>query len=339
MNEPQKVNNVNNLRAIPVKIDWHAGLPIYASEAFLQSVGDEYGWIGGVEDSGQIRCILPYTVLRKPGFRIVRFRLETLPLERELQLGEERSFLNNTIAHFRATGADMIMPAANNSVFRTFPDGAVVAPYGTFIQDLNQQEESLLSDVYPDYRKNIRRAIRDEVQVSSGMQHLDAAYHLIADTLKRSNLKFKKHSEFRKPLLALGDNVRIFIAELKGVMQACLVTPFSEHSAYSWYSGTIENPVKGAMHLLQWEAIRQFHDMGVKRFNFTGVRIDPEKGSKQEGIRNFKMRFGGKLVQGYIWKYSFNPLKFAAYSVAVRLLWGDDVVQYKPSSEMEVVPG
>jgi len=330
---------MSNLRAIPVEINWHSGLPVYASEAFLKSVGDEYGWIGGIEESGQISCILPYTVIRKPGFRIARFRLETLPLQAELSLEEEKSFLNSAIAHFRSTGADMIMPAANNSVFRTFPDGAVVAPYGTLIKDLTQPEESLFNEVYPDYRKNIRRAIKDEVQVKNGMQYLDTAYDLIADTLKRSNLKFKKRAEFNKPLLALGDNVRIFVAERAGVIQACLATPFSQHSAYSWYSGTIENPVKGAMHLLQWEAIRQFRAMGVKRFNFTGVRLNPEKGSKQEGIRNFKIRFGGKLVEGYIWKYSFNPLKFAAYSVAVRFLWGDDVVQYKPSTEVEVVPG
>jgi hypothetical protein len=333
------VNNVNDLRAIPVEINWHSGLPIYASEAFLKAVGDEYGWIGGVDDSGQIRCILPYTVIRKPAFRIARFRLETFPLQGELELEEERSFLNSTIAYFRSTGADMIMPAANNAVFRTFPDGAVVAPYGTFIKDLSQPEETLFNEVYPDCRKNIRRAIRDEVQVKSGMQYLDATYNLIADTLKRSNLKFKKHSEFKKPLLAISENVRISIAECEGVIQACLVTPFSDNSAYSWYSGTIENPVKGAMHLLQWEAIRQFHSMGVKRFNFTGVRINPEKGSKQEGIMNFKLRFGGKLVQGYIWKYSFNPLKFAAYSVAVRLLWRDEVLQYRPAREVEGVPG
>lgn len=315
-----------HLTAAPVEIRWHPGLPIYASESFLKSVGNEYGWVGGTDDSGRLRCILPYTVIRKPGFRMVRFRVETVPLQEPLELAEEKSFLNSTIEYFHSSGADMIIPSPNNTIFRTYPDGAVAVPYGTFIQDLDREEEVLLGEVYADYRKNIRKAMKAGVQIKSGTEYLDTSYNLVADTLKRSDLKHKNYDDFKRSMLGLGENVRIFIAEHEGVVQACMVAPFSEHSAYSWYSGTITQPVKGAMHLLQWEAMRQFHEMGVKRFNFTGVRINPEKGSKQEGIMNFKMRFGGKLVQGYMWKYAFRPLKFAAYSLAARLLMGGDIV-------------
>jgi len=84
----------------------------------------------------------------------------------------------------------------------------------------------------------------------------------------------------------------------------------------------------GAMHLLHWEAIRHFRAMGVKRFNFTGVRIDPEKGSKQDGIRNFKVSFGGELAQGYIWQYSIHPLRFAAYCLAAHLFMRGNDIRY-----------
>ena len=40
----------------------------------------------------------------------------------------------------------------------------------------------------------------------------------------------------------------------------------------------------------------------------------------------FKERFGGQLFQGYMWKYSLRPLQYAAYSLAVRLLRGGDIV-------------
>jgi hypothetical protein len=316
----------SRLAAAPVEVRWHPGLPIYASEKFLKSVGNEYGWIGGSDESGHLRCILPYTVVHKPGFRMVRFRTETVPLQDGLDVAEEKSFLNSTIEYFRSAGADMVIPSSNNAIFRTYPDGALAVPYGTFIQDLDRPEEVLLNEIYPDYRKNIRKATKAGVQIKSGPEYLDTSYQLVAATLRRSGLKHKNYDEFKRSMLGLGENVRILIAEHEGVVQACMVAPFSEHSAYSWYSGTIAEPVKGAMHLLQWEAMRQFHEIGVKRFNFTGVRINPEKGSKQEGIMNFKMRFGGKLVQGYMWKFAFRPLKFAAYSLAARLLMGGDIV-------------
>ena len=319
-------NGAKSLTAGPVEIRWHPGLPIYASGAFLKAAGDEYGWIGGTDESGVLRCVLPYTVVRKPGLRMVRFRVETIPVGGELGVNEEKLFLNSAVQYFRSTGVDMIIPATNTAIFRTYPDGAMAAPYGTFIKDISQPAEVLLNEIYPDYRNKIRRGIKGSVQIKTGMEYLDSCYSLIAATLKRSHLKLKNHREFKRIVLGLGENVKLFVAEHQGIVQACMVAPFSEHSAYNLYSGTTAEPLTGAMHLLQWEAIRQFHEMGVKQFNFTGVRIDPERGSKQEGIMNFKMRFGGRLVQGYMWKYSFHSVKFAAYSVAVRFLIGGDIV-------------
>jgi lipid II:glycine glycyltransferase (peptidoglycan interpeptide bridge formation enzyme) len=57
-----------------------------------------------------------------------------------------------------------------------------------------------------------------------------------------------------------------------------------------------------------------------------GVRIQPDKGSKQEGLMMFKQRFGGQLIQGYMWKYPIRPMKYSFYSIAVRLLRGGDIV-------------
>jgi len=317
---------VNNLKAIPVEIKWHSGMPIYASEAFLKSVGDQYGWIGGTDDSAQLRCVLPYTIIRKPGFRMVRFRVETIPLEGELDLGEERSFLNSAIEYFRSTGADMIIPSGNTAIFRTYPDGAAVAPYGTFVTDLDQTEEALMSEIRRSYRQNIRRAIAAGVQIKCGLEYLEPSYCLVAETLRRSGVTFKTYSELKRTVLSLGEYVKIFVAEHDGVIQGCMVSPFSESTAYSWYTGSRPQRVWGSMHLLFWEAIRQFRAMGIKHFNFQGARINPEQGSKQEGIMTFKKRFGGRLVQGYMWKYSFRPLKSIVYSVAVRILKGGDIV-------------
>ncbi len=316
------------LIARPVEIKWHSGLSIFASEAFLKTLSDEYGWLGGRDVAGRLRCVLPYTVIRKPGFRMARFRVETIALQTELTLQEERSFLNSAVEYFRSTGADMILPASNTALLRTYPDDALVAPYGTVIKDLTQSEDKLMREIHKTFRYNIRSAIRAGVEVKSGMEYLDTSYKLIADTLRRSGLTFRKHSLFDGMVSGLGENVKVLVADHNGVVQGCMVAPFSEHSAYSWYCGSKAAPVMGAMHLLHWEAIRHFRAMGVKRFNFTGVRIDPEKGSKQDGIRNFKVSFGGELAQGYIWQYSIHPLRFAAYCLAAHLFMRGNDIRY-----------
>jgi hypothetical protein len=317
---------VNNLTVAPVEIKWHSSLPIYASEAFLKSDGEEYGWIGGTDGEGQLRCILPYTVIRKLGFRMVRFRTETALLTTALDLAEERTFLNSVIEYFRSAEADMIIPSGNTAIFRTYPDGAATAPYGTFIKDLSEPEAVLMGEIRKTYRQNIRKAMAAGVQIKCGLEYLDVSYQLVAETLKRTGVTFKPYAKFKRGILDLGEHVRIFVAEHEGVIQGCMVSPFSERTAYNCYAGSKPEPVLGSMHLLHWEAIRQFRAMGVKQFDFQGVRINPEKGSKQEGIKNYKQGFGGKLVQGYVWKYSFRPLKWIAYSLGVRLLMGGDIV-------------
>jgi Acetyltransferase (GNAT) domain len=315
------------LAAAPVAIEWHSGLPVFACEGFLKSLGGEYGWIGGSDQGGQLRCVLPYSIIRKPGFRLVRFRVETIPLGMDLAPEEEKSFLNSAVQYFRSAGADMIIPSNNTALFRTCPDHALAAPYGTFVNDLSQTEEELFGKVRKTYRNNIRRAMKAGVQIKSGMEYLDASYALVAETLKRSGAEvIKGREDFKRDILSLGENVKIFVAEHEGMIQGCLVSPFSQYGAYNWYVGSQPEPVLGAVHLLHWEAMLGFCASGVKRFNFQGVRIHPEEGSKQQGILNYKKGFGGEMIQGFMWKYSFRPLKAAVYSLAMRMLKGGDIV-------------
>jgi lipid II:glycine glycyltransferase (peptidoglycan interpeptide bridge formation enzyme) len=312
--------------ATSIPICWNSALPVYASEAFLRTVGDEYGWIGGRDESGQVRCFLPYVEIRKIRLRIVRFQTEVVPVGQELSLEEERAFLNATVDYLRTTGCDIIMPGTNASLFQTFPEGATAAPYGTFLKDLRKSEDDLLKEIHSTFRYNIRRAGREGVEIKEGLQYLDKAYELTAETLERSHQPFKSHKDFKESILALGEHVKILVAEANGVCQGAMVAPFSEYAAYTWYCGSRPEPVLGSTHLLHWEAMLRFRNLGVRRFNFQGVRINPEKGSKQEGIMNFKSRFGGALVQGYTWKYGFGRLSFAAYGAAMRLMKGGDIV-------------
>ena len=314
------------MNSTPVTIKWNSGLSIYASEPFLKAVGDEYGWIGGFEDSGKLCCILPYTIIRKAIFRMVRFRVETIPLGENLDVSEEKSFLNSVIEYFHNNGADMIIPATTNTIFRTYPDGAHAAPYGSYIIDLCQSEETLWNNIHTKHRNVIRNAEKKGVKIQSGIKYLETAYGLVRDTFKRSAHSFMGYDAFKRIVHSLGENIKVFVAVHQGTVQGCAVIPFSNHSAYYVYGGSILKPITGANNLLHWEAIRLFRGLGVNRYDFVGVRINPEKGSKQAGLMMFKQRFGGKLVQGYIWKYSLNPLKFAIYSLAVRFLRGGDIV-------------
>lgn len=310
-----------------IDIAWHSGLSIYASEKHLNLVGDEYGWLGGFDKSGKHRCILPYTILHKGKiFRLVRFRVATIPLDEHFGLEDEKAFLNSAIKYFRTIGADMIIPASTNTIFHTYPDGAKAAPYGTFVIDLTKSEEQLWKELHSNHRNKVRSAMKKGMTVTNGIEYLDKAYELIRDTFKISKMGFMGYNEFKRLMLGLNDNVKIFVVKQNEQIHGCLVTPFSKYSAYALHSGKIPAANTGAMNLIRWEAIRHFRELGVQRFDAVGVRINPPKGSKQEGLLMFKQRFGGKLVQGYMWKYGFSPIKYFIYNNIIRLLRGGDIV-------------
>ena len=314
------------MNAKPIEINWHPGLPIFAGESFLKAVGDVYGWLGGFSKHDELRCILPYTVIRKAIFRMVRFRVETIPIEGELEVQEEKSFLNNAIKYFRSIGADMVIPASTNSIFRTYPEGADAAPYGSYVIDLGQPEDILWRNIGKVTRQNISTAQKSGVSIHSGIEHLDTAYLLTRNTFRRSKLPFMNYDSFKRYALGLGENARLLVADYQGVVQSCNLYAYSDYCAYAVYAGSIEGAHQGAMKLIQWEAIRQFRMLGVKRFDFMGARIDPEKGSKQEAINMFKKRFGAELIQGYIWKFPIHPMKYRLYCLAARFRTGGDIV-------------
>ena len=314
------------MKVTPLNINWYRDLSIFASQPFLKAVGDEYGWLGGIDNSGKLRCILPYTVIRKSFFRMIRFRIETIVLGKELDILEEKAFLNSAVDFFRSSGLGMIIPGSTNAIFRTYPNGADAVPYGTYIIDLTQSEDTLWSNLSASHRRKIRMARKNGITIKSGREQLKVVYRLIRDTFKRSAKSFMSFKDFELLVVGLGEYIKVFVADYRGAAQGCAVIPFSNHSAYYLYGGSASEPVTGANNLLHWEAIRKFKEFGAKRYDFGGVRINPKSGSKQEGLMIFKQRFGGELVKGYMWKLGIHRLQFAAYSIAVSLLRGGDIV-------------
>lgn len=314
------------MKARPIPIDWHEGLPIFACEAFLKGVGDEYGWLGGVDHSGKARCILPYTVIKKGFIRMARFRVETIPLIDDFDVQEEKAFLNSVIDFLKSIRVDLVIPATTNTIFRTYPDGADAAPYGSYVIDLSQSEDVLWRNMDRILRQNIKTASKKGVVIRDGGGELDAAYALVRETFKRSKLPFMSYKSFRDFVLGLGENGKVLVAEHEGVAQSYAVFAFSRYCAYAVYAGNVEKLFQGANKLIYWEAIRTFRSLGVHRYDFVGARIAPEKGSKQEALDGFKKRFGAELKRGYMWKYSLHPAKYLIYQLASRVRSGGDIV-------------
>jgi hypothetical protein len=331
-----------------MEVDWNPSMSIFASDRYLRLLGAEWGWLGGVREGGDLACVLPFVVVKKWVLRLVRFPVETILLNPEIDAAQERAFLNSAVRHFRSMGVDVIVPPTFNSLFRTYPDGALVAPYGNVVVDLSQSEQELWQGVHHKHRNVIRNAGRQGVTIKSGLEHLETAYQLTLTSLLRSARgpvarrrvhARMNHADFSRLAHALGEYVQVLVADHQGVAQSAAVIPYSAHSAYYMHGGSIAKPVSGASNLLQWEAMRLFRNMGVGRYNFYGVRVAPAKGSKAEGIRMFKERFGGTFVPAFMWKVPLRRAKYMLYEFAAALRNGGDVVDQELRRGHTLQPG
>ena len=324
-----------SLEVSTAEVRWSEELPIFCSDRFLRTISGEYGWIEGRDESGRRRCVLPFCVIHRGGMQLVRFTAQTVSIGSELTLDAEKSFLNAVVEIFRRRKADLILPPTFASLFRTFPDGAIAAPYGTYVVDLSQDESTLWKAVHPKHRNMVRSAERLGLRVRLAPDSIDMAARLVEGSFERSAHRFidRMRLKFRfsrdsivAEVQSLGDNVAVLVAEGDGQIQAAAIVPFSEPCAYYMHGGSAAGARPGAMNLLQWEIMKHFKAIGVHSYNFVGARLEPVPGSKHEGIVNFKKRFGGSLTRGFMWKYVLTPSKVWMYMLASKFRSGGDVV-------------
>ncbi|MGC8893095.1 MAG: lipid II:glycine glycyltransferase FemX [Candidatus Saccharicenans sp.] len=247
-------------------------------------------------------------------------------MKSDLSIQEEKIFLNLVVNFLKELGIDVIIPASTNCLFRTYPDGAKAAPYGSHIIDLTQDENILWKNVHQKHRNVIRNAEKKGVKIIEGPEYIEQAYDLIKSTFNRSRMKMMSLAAFRRMIINLGEYVKVMLVEYQGQIQGCAIIPFSLYRAYYLYGGTALKPLTGSMNFLQWQSILKFKSMGVRSYDFCGARIAPDEDSKAARLIMYKERFGGKFYGGYIWKYSINPIKSIVYNVGIKLLRNGDIV-------------
>lgn len=293
-----------------VSYSWRESDPIYASPCYLQTVGSEYGWVGGYLN-GELHVVIPYVIRKKLIFKFATFQTATIPISEHVSVDEEREFLNGCVTRLGEIGVDFCAQPPTHAIFRVYPDKAIAAPFGSYIVNLLRSEDELWSGIHSKHRNVILNARKKGVEIRFGAnQELPLVYEILEKTMLRSNMAFVSRASFESMITSLGESVEVVIAYCDGTPMGCAVFPFGQHGAYYQYGGSIDSPVLGSMNLLHWEAMKYFKLKGVKVYDFVGARIKPEPGSKLEGIQRFKSRFGATMNTGYLWK---KPLSYKYY--------------------------
>ena len=282
-------------------------LPIFATEEFLKTKSNEYGWF--VNNN----FILAYYIDRRFIFSKLVFTNETIYLSKNV--AKEKEFLNEVINVSKNLDIDLIAQPLANAVFNTIPDGAKYIPWGSYIVDLTLDEELIMKNIHSKHRNVIKKAKKDGVVVEV-TQDIKVVYKNIKETMQRQNRAYPSLESLDK----IKDFTVFFIAKKDGEIQGCSVFIYNQYQALYLHGGSISRPYTGSLNLMHYEAMLYFKEKGIMQYDFMGARPNVEKGSKLDGIQRFKSRFTKEMKQGYMWKYEIRPLKVKLMNLLQLLL-------------------
>jgi lipid II:glycine glycyltransferase (peptidoglycan interpeptide bridge formation enzyme) len=193
------------------------------------------------------------------------------------------------------------------------PYSGHIQPQQTNIVRLGRSEEAIFMGMEGNYRRNIKKAIREGVTVSlyqftSGNQHnkpVDAFYEVLQAIMANTKFLGRNLEYFQTIWNILGESgkARIFLAKWQNKVVGAYLVVNDNKAAYELYGGvTRAGRDIEAGYLLKWEAIRYYNNLGLKNYDHWGVApklADGSYDSKDElfQISKFKEGFGGEFVE------------------------------------------
>lgn len=187
-----------------------------------------------------------------------------------------------------------IMDWAKNDLNKT---GYNYEEHLNIIVDLNKSEDELWKEVHSKRRNEIRRATKEGTSFIeySNSDALKKSWPVLKEVYQRAKLPLPDISLFQNILASEGgcSPIKIFAALNGGQCIGILLALCWRERVINWYAGAFQKDLsKYPNDLLPWEVILWAKKNGYKIFDFGGAG----KPEIPYGVRDFKLKFGGELV-------------------------------------------
>lgn len=323
MKELIKISIFNKFSDIPNLENLKNKIPIFATQEYADYLYGEkkLKTIWFVSGSfNKVDFIIPFGISKKHLFTKGQF-LTAVNNLKDASIDKENEFLECVVQQVKEKKlCDWIQQGPNWAIFRSIPKGAIYAEFGTYKINLKEKtEEELFNSIRTKDRGDVRKAIKENVIIKKGINHLNDSLLIINNTLSTAGISIIDSQKVERIYRYLSQNLLIYVAyNEKDIPQSSVIFYSNDFSTYAIFAGSIKRPNRGATTYLYWEAIKTAKANNVNYFDFVGARINPEHGSKQERIQKFKEHFGVELYKGYIWKMPMNKFKYCLYQLGIK---------------------
>ena len=183
----------------------------------------------------------------------------------------------------------------------------------------NKSEESLLAGFNQLWRRNIKRAEKEEVEIKKGQRTDLSDFHRVyVETAKRDHFTPRSQRYFEQMWDALGDRLTLFLASWQGnVIAAAISIQVGNHYWYSYgASSAIGREARGS-NAVQWAMMQDALAKGATCYDLRGITPTLDPNDPHAGLIQFKVGTGGYARQ-FVGEWerpisAFWSLAFATY--------------------------
>jgi len=187
-----------------------------------------------------------------------------------------------------------------------------------YIIDLTLSEEQLWKNLNQKRRNEIYKAIKENLSFkeTSDENSLKKTYKIIEEVYSKAKLPFPELVYFKEALKILTpDHFKIFSALYDGEIIGTMYTLCYNNVIYDWYAGSYkEYYSKCPNDLIPWEVFKWGKLNGFRKFDFGGAG----KPGVPYGVRDYKKKFGGKMVNYGRYKRINNKFLYKIGEIGVK---------------------
>jgi len=184
-------------------------------------------------------------------------------------------------------------------------------------------EDDVLKGMNQLWRRNIKKAAKEGVEVSSG-DDLEAFHELYVHTARRDHFTPRPLSYFRTMTDALSaedpDRFRLWFARHEGdLVAATIAVRVGTHAWYSYGASSTEKREVRGSNAVQWAMIRDAMAAGAEVYDLRGITDTLDADDSHVGLIQFKVGTGGEAVEyAGEWDLPINRALYLAFDLYMK---------------------
>jgi serine/alanine adding enzyme len=192
--------------------------------------------------------------------------------------------------------------------------------YLNYVVDISQPIDTMLSNMRKSCRSGIRRFEKRgmEIRDVTTEEGIDMLYHFATLSYENSHVPLADKSMFTSAFKILNPHamVKVFVAYYDDKPIAADIDLNYKHLEFAWYGGLERIKGVSPAENLTWHQFKWGHEHGYTMFDFGGAGWPDEP----YGVRDFKAKFGGKLVNYGRYRRVYSYAKLRVIEKAYQLL-------------------